>query len=292
MCPNWKSFKIQEETAAKPGEKLDELRVMKLDTVNEPVVSQFQFQAIEEAGKGSYAVIKSKYGAIAPTDMERTNTQQRERRFSLNPLVKEPLSVAQEERRIIDEKVEKEIRLLSIEAREKGEASGYEAGLKKGYEEAFSKFKVEAADKLASFEKMVALCEQAKSEIFKANERFLVETVFRLVRMVTLKELSTDREYVLRLAREILEKVGVRENIRLRIHPKDFETLSLLRQGLESSLGSLKNLNIEVSNQIQEGGCFVETQWNAIDACIETQLKGVHDALLGADATPDTDHSQ
>ena len=75
--------------------------------------------------------------------------------------------------------------------------------------------------------------------------------------------------------------MGVRENITLSLNPADLETAESIRQGLFASLGELKNLNILPSPAVKLGGCSIETEFNAIDASIETQLQSIHAALLG-----------
>jgi flagellar assembly protein FliH len=258
----------------------NELRVMKLDTGAEAVVQQFHFGRLQRAGEGSYAATKAKYGAIAATDTERTQRAQKDRRFSLNPLLREPLSIEEEERRVIDDKVKTQLEAMAAEASAKGHDEGYKAGLEAGHKEAYRRFQQEAGERLQGFESMLLEAENAKQEIFRGNERFLMELVFRMAKMVTLKEISTDREYVVRLARELIERIGVRENIRIRIHPEDAKTAELLKPGLEATLGALKNLNVETSPEVQRGGCVVETQWNTIDASLETQFKGIYEALI------------
>jgi flagellar assembly protein FliH len=169
---------------------------------------------------------------------------------------------------------------VAEEVRAQAAKQGYDEGLKQGHEEAFRRFREEAAERIRSFDLFLAEAETAKEQIYRANERFLIETVFRVSKMVLLKELTTDKEYVTRLARDLIERVGVRENIRIKISPSDMDTAALLKEGLEKSLGTLKNLNIEPSAQVQGGGCIVETEWNAIDASIQTQLQGIYDALV------------
>ena len=52
--------------------------------------------------------------------------------------------------------------------------------------------------------------EGLKAEIYRANERFLIETVFRVARMVALKEISADKDYLSRLTHDLIERtVGV-----------------------------------------------------------------------------------
>jgi flagellar assembly protein FliH len=260
------------------------VRVMKIDTASAPVVQQFNFGRLQRAGAGSYAATKEKYGALAATDAERTERGQKDRRFSLNPLLKEPLSIEEEERRVIDAKVSQQVAALAEAAKSKAAEEGYQAGLKQGHAEAYEAFRQEASGRMTHFEEFLASAEQAKTEIFRANERFLMELVFRMARTVALKELSVDRTYVLRLARDLLERIGIRENIRIRIHPQDAATAELLKPGLEEELGTLKNLHVEISPQVGRGGCMVETEWNMIDASLETQFAGIYEALLGVKA--------
>lgn len=267
--------------------KADGPRVVKIDTASVPVVQEFELSRLSKEGEGDYAFTRKKYGALAATDFDRSTVASKTRkdaRFSINSLLRDPLSIEEEERRVMDEKVQARVSAIEEEARARASEIGYADGLKQGHEEAFRRFQTESAERMAGLEQLIASLEGAKREIFRANERYLVELVFRVARMVLLRELSADKEYVLRLTRELIERVGARENIRVRVHPDDLETAALLKDGLEKALGTLQNLNVEASAQVRRGGCELETQWNVIDASVETQLEGIHDALVGSKA--------
>ncbi len=269
-------FEIKEE-----GESKQEHRVVKLQVPDVPAVKEFEFTRIKKAGDGDYQHTKKKYGALAATDTDRKKTNVKDARFSLNSLLREPLSVDQEEARVIEERVQGRVRAVAEEAKQAAAAVGYRDGLAKGHEEAFLKFQQDAKDRLAMFDLLLKESEQAKQDIFKANERFLVELVYRIAKMVLLRELKTDRGYIQRLAEEVIERLGVRENIKLRINPRDAETIGSLKEDLEKSLGALQNLSVEISNQVPAGGCHVETQFNAIEANIDQILHGIGESLLG-----------
>ena len=275
-------FKSADFQIKKELDKTNEVRVVKLNAPAEPRIQNFQLPQFKK-GNGSYSEVKAKYGALAVTDPERAARSKQDGRFSLNPLLRDPLSVEEEERRVIEERVRDRVDALADEAKNKAAAFGYEDGLKKGYQEAYAKFQKEGAERLERFTALLQEAEGAKELIFRANERFLTEMIYRIARMVLLKELAADKDYVLRLARELIERVGVRENVTLRISEADAETMGMLKEGLEKTLGNLKNLNIQISNQVQHGGCIVETEWNAIDASVETQLQGLYQALNGRD---------
>jgi len=257
-----------------------DVRVVKLDQDSTPVVRSFEFERLSSPGQGGYEAVKSRYGALAATDNERGSRTQKDRRFSLSELIREPLSVEQEERRVIEEKVRARVAAMSEEAKAEAAAVGYEDGLEKGYQEAFQKFQQEGAERIAEFEKMLQQAESAKQEIFHANERFLVELVFRVARTILLRELKADKEYVVRLAREVVDRVGVRDNVTVKLNPEDLTSATMLKEGLEKSFGEMNNLNVEASSQVRRGGCIVETEWNLIDASIEEQLQHVYQALI------------
>lgn len=271
-------IQIKTEAEVSPG---TEIRVMKLDTGAAPVVQQFNFGKLAKAGDGNYQATKAKFGSLASTDTDAKAKSQRDRRFSINPLLRDPLSIADEERRVIEEKVAARIEEISAEARAKAQEEGYKNGLEQGHQEAYTRFATEAVERLRNFDAMLLEAENAKHEIFRANERFLMELVFRMARMVTLKEIAGDRDYVLRLAQELIERIGVRENIRLRINPEDAKTAEILKPGLEATLGTLKNITIEATPSVKLGGCVIETEWNAIDASLDRQFQGIHEALIG-----------
>ncbi|MBI2712119.1 MAG: hypothetical protein HYX41_04550 [Bdellovibrio sp.] len=182
---------------------------------------------------------------------------------------------------MIDEKVRDQIAAVAEEARKEAAEKGYQEGLKRGHDEAYLKVQSESAGSLSRFDQMVSEAEKAKVEIFRANERFLIELVFRIAKMVLLRELQTDQEYLSRLAVELVTRVGLKDNIKIKLNTEDAETIAKLRGGLEKAFGKMNNLNIEASRSVQQGGCQVETEWNAIDASIETQLQGVYESLFG-----------
>ncbi len=268
-------FKIQKETQEQNGSK-----IVKIEGDRTPDIKNYEFETITGPSPQTYNSVKAKFGPLSSTDAERLTLAQRERRFSLNPLLKDPLSVSQEERRVMDEKVRKIITEIAEKEKKEAHAEGYEEGKKLGFEEAYKKLQLEAGGKLEQFNRLVDSFENAKSEIFRINERMLIEMVFRISKMVILKDLSVDQEYILRLAKELIDRVGAKENITIRISHLDGEILGLLKNGIDQAFGKMNNLNIELNSRVKPGGCEIETEWNALNAGIDSQLQEIHRSLI------------
>ncbi len=270
-------FKISEFHLKSDNNKDNELNVVseKESQDTKLVIKSFEYAQIKREGDGDYSHIKSKYGSLAATDSERDLKAIKDRRFLINPLVRDPLAIEQEEKRVIEEKVRQGVAQLAEAEKKSSFAIGYEEGLSQGYEDAFKKIREENFEKIKQFNQLVNEIDNAKIEIFRANERFLIELIFRIARFVLLKELAVDKEFLLRLAVELVEKVGARDFITLKINQEDAEALDLLKSGLEKAYGKL-------SAQVKKGGCQIETEWNVIGTHIDTQLAGIYEGIMGS----------
>jgi flagellar assembly protein FliH len=274
-------FKTQDFSIKNETKESGEVRIVKVDTGSAPQVSAYSLPELSIRGKGNYSAVKAKFGSLAATDEDRRVKSTKDRRFSVNSLLRDPLSIEVEERRVIERRIQEQVVQERELARVEGNKKGYEDGLKKGKEEGLAEFRSQSAAALESFQEFVSSFEATKTEVFKANERFLMDLVFQVAKMITLKELSTDKDYVVRLARTLMERVGIRENVKIKINQNDAASLDTLKADLTNTFSDLKNLAIEVSEDVKSGGCLIETQWSAIDATIETQLKGIQEALIG-----------
>jgi flagellar assembly protein FliH len=269
-------FEIREEGSRSETD----IRVLKLDGGAGMQVQQFAPQPLAEKGRNDYATVKKKFGAIAATDPDRHSKSKKDSRFSMNELLRGPLAVEEEERKIIEEKVRARVSAVTEEAANRAREAGYQDGLKKGYDEAYAHTREECAGQIELLNALIEAFENAKVEVFTANERFLIELIYRIAGMIALKEIKQDPQYMTRLCREIIERVGVRENIRVRVNPNVLQGTQTLKEDLEATLGKLNNFSVEASPEVDIAGCQVETDWNSLDATLEQQLAGIRAALL------------
>jgi len=263
-----------------------EPNIIKIDGDFEDQISEFGATPLKKAGEGEYSTTKARYGALAASDPDRHSLTQKDSRFAINPLLRDPLAIEEEERRFLETRVREEVAAIEAEAREEGYRAGHAEGLARGESKAYEEVRVAAMEGQQRFNRWVETLESAKGALLAANEQFLVELVLKISRHVILRELKTETGYVTRLVRELIDRMGVRDNLTLRVSLKDFETASEIRSGLEAHLGTLKNLRIEPSPKVLEGGCLIETDWSVIDAAVETQLAAFHESLIASVDVP------
>jgi flagellar assembly protein FliH len=206
----------------------------------------------------------------------------KDRRFQVDPVLRDMVSVDEDTNHEVEVRVRERLDALRDEAEREGKELGYEEGYARGKAEAKASFDSAAAEKLQRVDTLLAGFEGVKSEVYQANERFLVELVFRIAGSVLQKEIVIDPEYLTRVVRSVVEKVGVKEQLKLIASPGQVEALYEMLPELQAKHTGLKNITIESSSQLGDTDVVVETDWNRIDATFDTQLGSLHEVVLAA----------
>jgi flagellar assembly protein FliH len=144
-----------------------------------------------------------------------------------------------------------------------GEKDGFHAGQLKAKQEA----DVVLQAKVAVLEQLMTQLFEPIAEQDQALERALVQLVSQMSREVIRRELLADSSQLTQVLREALKLLPMGAgNVRIHINPQDFELVKALRERHEESWRILED------EQLQPGGCRVESEHSLIDASIETRL--------------------
>ncbi len=206
----------------------------------------------------------------------------KDRRFQVDPVLRDLVSVDEETNQEVESRVRDKIETLRGAAERDGREAGYEEGYARGKAEATASYEAHSTEKLERLDSLIAGFEGVKAEVFRANERFLVELVFRVAGSILQKEILIDSEYVARVVRSVVEKVGVKDQLKLIASSAQIESLYGMLPELEKKHIGLKNVTIEASSQLGDSDVVIETDWNRIDATLDTQLGSLHEVVLAA----------
>ncbi|HSC84799.1 MAG TPA: flagellar assembly protein FliH [Pseudomonas sp.] len=144
-----------------------------------------------------------------------------------------------------------------------GEKDGFHAGQLKAKQEA----ELALAAKLEQLEQVMGNLMEPIAGQDRELEQALVELISQMTRQVIQRELNTDSSQIRHVLREALKLLPMgASNIRIHIHPQDFEMIKALRERHEESWRILED------ESLQPGGCRVESESSRIDASVETRL--------------------
>ncbi|MBD9416521.1 flagellar assembly protein FliH [Pseudomonas sp. PDM16] len=144
-----------------------------------------------------------------------------------------------------------------------GEKDGFHAGQLRAKQEADAAL----ADKVGQLEQIMGHLLEPIASQDQELEKALVSLVSQMARQVIQRELATDSSQIRNVLREALKLLPMgASNVRIHIHPQDFELVKALRERHEESWRILED------DSLQPGGCRVESEHSRIDASVETRM--------------------
>jgi flagellar assembly protein FliH len=238
-------------------------------------IKSFKPRALNGEVIHDYKEVKAKFGSLASTDPSSNS------HFSMHPDAKKSLGVEAEEKSHLEDLVSSAVEARLIEVREKAYEEGFAQGREDGKKTAEEDFLVALQPQFEKFVSLLNELNACKHEVYLANEQMLIQLIFEISRNVLIGELKMDRDYVKRITAEIVDKLGVKEQIKLKISRKDYENIEQLREFLKIEFPDLKNLQVEPADDMILGGIKVETDLSRINASVEAQFKAIQAALSG-----------
>lgn len=257
----------------------------------ETKITPFQPQELDASMGGRVAIKPFRpktFGESATKDLGQVKQQfgsaqsSQPSRFDLHPAAKKLLGVEQQENDHIEEAVNTAVQAQLSQLRDQAYQEGFERGLTEGKAQAEVEFLASVKPLYDQFEALCREYDTMKPELYAANEQFLVQLMFQFGKQILLKELSTDAEYVKRLSALMIEKIGAKDHVKLKVSRQDYANLEQIRDYLKGQFPDLKNIQIEASDDLVLGGCKVETDLSRINASVETQLKSIEQTLSEA----------
>ena len=189
-----------------------------------------------------------------------------------------PAAVVEEDRELSDEGREQEaqsiIKLAKAEAnriREEARRQGEDAGRREARGENESKLK-EALDTLNQAVK-------ARKKIMKDAETEILRLALKSAEQIIRSEVSLHRDVCLNIVAEAINRVSDREQVIVRVNRDDAEYIKRYKDRLAGIVDGIRSFSVIEDNQVEPGGCVIETNLGYIDARISTKLEAIEEAF-------------
>ena len=165
------------------------------------------------------------------------------------------------------------------EGREKGHQEGHEAGLAEGRElgteQGLAETRKEVDAKLDRLEhllgELLVPIKRHEDEV----ETALVNLTTVLARAVVFRELSLDSSHITEVVRRAMDSLpSTAENVRIHIHPDDYQWVSEVARKFEASNSIVEDASV------LRGGCKLETRHSLVDFTVEKRFQKAVQGML------------
>jgi flagellar assembly protein FliH len=118
-----------------------------------------------------------------------------------------------------------------------------------------------------------------REETYQQIEKEVVTLALAIAQKIICREVSTDKETVVCVAKKALAKVDDPGNIKIMMNPSDLQFINETKYQLSNLIADVNHVTFEGEDSIQSGGCIIETELGEIDARIEKQLQAIEESF-------------
>ena len=249
-------------------------------------VSEYTFHNFNEVAEGSEAVKlfefkplltsaqtieKNEFQKIIKTEREFAKSSA----FKVNPIVEEYRGVREQEDREYEDRVEAEVARRVAEIQDDAFKAGFDEGVNQGREEIFVEMRSVVDQKLENFSQMVTSVLKTQENILAKQKTEMYQLLRNLSKWIVLRELQEDGKYIERLLERLLLEMQVRNNLLIQVNTDDFSQMPEVLEHVQSRLGEMKNVRIEIDSSVKSRGIVIESENGIINATMEEQFKSL-----------------
>jgi flagellar assembly protein FliH len=156
-------------------------------------------------------------------------------------------------------------------------SSGYDDGRKEAVLELESEFSKKLAQKFAEFHNIISTYDEKLMSYESAFEKIVLDTSFVIAEKIVKREIEKE-SIISEVLRASIKKILGANDVVIKLNPDDYESLMSDAQKILSE-HSYSKIKFEPEENIEAGGCLIETEIGNVDSRISTQLESIKQNL-------------
>lgn len=192
--------------------------------------------------------------------------------------VKAPVSPQINERFMDEDIVRNESENIIAQARVEAERIREEAsraGMEAGRGSASAEIKQKMNDAFETLNQAI----KERKKIIKDAEAEILRLALKSAEQIIRSEVSLHRDVCLNIVSEAINRVSDREQVIVRVNREDAEYIKKYKDRLAGIVDGIRSFSILEDNQIEPGGCIIETNLGYVDSRISTKLEAIEAAF-------------
>ncbi len=199
--------------------------------------------------------------------------------FRMNEVIRVQTGVDQIEESDMQRTIEERAIEKLKEIQEDAYKAGYELGLDEGRKKAFDENSKVINDHLSEMDKVLSSFATMKHDIFSANENSLMQLLFAMATKIAQYQLEINPDAIIEVVRNAVSHAQDEQEIRVQVSTAQFDFISGLKNENAREFEFLKKIKFESNDEIQPGGCLVQTNFGEVDARVEQRVVNLWETL-------------
>lgn len=207
-------------------------------------------------------------------DLRRERSYAKSSNFQIDSAVQNSRGLARQEEQELEDRIEAEVSRRLQAAYEEAVTKGREEGMRQGREEALTQHQQELQQKIEEFSQVLVTLQQQCTSIIENERHQIYEFVKRFTKWIVMKEID-EKIYLEKLLEKLILELNARKNLIVKVGRDHFSAMPEVVSAVESRLGTLQNLRVEIVPEINYPGIILEAENGLIDGSLEGVFQNI-----------------
>jgi flagellar assembly protein FliH len=194
--------------------------------------------------------------------------------FKIDGIVRSSRGLVEQEQSDLERSIQEEVNRRLEEAYHKVHAEGLEKGREEGRQMAFEEYQQELTSRIDSFTHIIESLNGQSEKILEKNRTEVYEFIKRFTKWIVLKEID-EKAYLESLLEKLILELNARKNLIVKVGRNNFTQMPEVIQHVESRVGQLTNVRIEIVPEINHPGIILESENGLIDGSLEGVFQNI-----------------
>jgi flagellar assembly protein FliH len=194
--------------------------------------------------------------------------------FKIDDIVRDYRGLSRQEQNDLEQRIQEEVKRRLDAAYEEAYKEGIERGQNEGREAAQNEFQETLLKRIEDLDEVIAKVNSQSDKILENNKQEVYEFIKRFTKWILLKEIN-EKTYLESLLEKLILELNARKNLIVKVGQANFAHMPEVIQLVESRLGQLTNIRVEIVPEIIHPGIILESENGLIDGSMEGVFRNI-----------------
>jgi flagellar assembly protein FliH len=211
---------------------------------------------------------------ISEDDIRSERKFAKKNNFKIDEIVRDYRGLSRQEQNDLEQRIQDEVKRRLDAAYEEAYKEGIERGQNEGREAAHSEFKETLVKRIEDLDQVISKVHSQSNKILENNKQEVYEFIKRFTKWILLKEIN-EKTYLEGLLEKLILELNARKNLIVKVGRANFSQMPEVIQLVESRLGHLTNVRVEIVPEINYPGIILESENGLIDGSMEGVFQNI-----------------
>lgn len=194
--------------------------------------------------------------------------------FKIDDIVCDSRGISQQEENDFEYRIEIEVKKRTDAAYQNAYQEGLNRGIAEGKEQGLKELHEVMGIKIEEFAQVITEVQNQSQTILDKSQTEVYDFIKRFTKWIVLKEID-EKKYLESLLEKLILELNARKNLIVKVGRNNFQQMPEIIQVVESRLGQLSNLRIEIVPELSHPGIILESENGLIDGSLEGVFKNI-----------------